>query len=207
MSSYRVENVEGCIVVHGSVPIRMMASILKSAGKDAVIGFELQNILGANMVVGSPANLAQLLAVSQKPSVPTQLREILGEGACNWVESGKVGSSSNFMLFTFTGFNALSWLKHGDASKAAPLAHPHDPDDLSRCRHLLEAAPRLADRLPELSAASSAWEALVGRWDELCALMDTESPNWRTPDHVESASKTYALMRECTAPKSEFPHG
>lgn len=195
--TYRVENPEGCTVVYGSIPLRVMSSVLNSAGKDAVMSNELQNILGATIVAGSPANLAKLKASCKKPEIPTQLREMLGEGACKWVESGRIGSSSNFMLFTLTGFNALTWLKHGAAFNPVEVAYPHDPDDLSRCRHLLEAEPRFKDRLSELAKTSSVWEALVGSWDRICESMDAECVDWR--NGLGSAPKTYALMRELAA--------
>lgn len=194
--SYRVETPEDCTVVYGSVPISVMAAILNGAGEDAVTSNELQNILGATIVVGTPANLARLKAISDKPKIPTQYREKVGEGACSWVESGRVGLSSNFMLYTFTGFNALAWLKHRAAFDAPTIAHPHDPSDLSRCRLLLEAEPRFLERIGELAEASPAWESLAANWNQICTLMDEEAPDWRSPDCKSKASKTYALMRE-----------
>jgi hypothetical protein len=199
--TYRVENPEGCTVVYGSVPLTVMASILKSAGKDAVMSNELQNILGATIVAGSPVNLEKLKASCEKPKIPDQLRDMLGEGACKWVESGRIGSSSNFMLFTFTGFNALTWLKHGAAFNPAEVAYPHDPDDLSRCRHLLEAEPRFKARLPELSKTSPTWESLVAQWNQICDAMDVECPEWL--NGLGSAPKTYALMQAVIAGKKE----
>lgn len=192
--TYRVENPEGCTVVYGDVPLTVMASILKNAGNDAVMCNELQNILGATIVAGNPVNLERLKASAVRPVIPTQLRGVLGEGACTWVESGGIGSSSNFMLFKFTGFNALSWLKHDDASTPAEVAYPHDPDDLSRCRILLEAEPRFKSMLTELTKSSLVWESLIGRWDQICCSMDDECPEWLSG--LGSAPKTYALMQQ-----------
>lgn len=196
--SYSVENKDGCTIVYGSVPMSVMGAIMKSAGKDQIMSFELQNILGASMVFGNPKNLERLKTNSPKPEIPIEFRKTLGEGASKWVESGLVGSSSNFMLFAFTGFNALAWLKHGNTSEKAKPACPRDADDLSRCRLLLEAEPRFNSRLPELASVSSTWKALVDHWDKLCLQMDAESPNWRTPGGFSSTPKTYALMRELT---------
>ena len=93
-------------------------------------------------------------------------------------------------MFThLTGVSALGghWPKWG-------VHYPHDPDDLSRCRKLLEAVPELKPLLPRMAEASPVWAELVSRWDELCALMDAEAPQWR--DGQGSAKKTYALMQE-----------
>lgn len=195
--AYRIEKIEGCITVYGSVPSSVMVAILKDIEKGAVLNHKLQNQLGASLVAGTPENLKKLAAISEKPKITGRLRSELGEGVCNWAEAGNVAFSSNFMLFTFTGFNALAWFKKEDVFKPATCAYPHDPDDMSRCRDLLEAEPRLKARLPELSATSPVWASLVTHWEEICTLMDAEAPNWRQPECTESAPETNVLIHRC----------
>jgi hypothetical protein len=108
--------------------------------------------------------------------------------SCNavaWLAHGERGISSNTVFTHLTGIDALrDW--HSDI--------PYDPADLRRCRLLLESCPELAAAFPKMREVSPAWDALVERWDELCKLMDDESPNWRKPDRYERAPKTYDLM-------------
>ena len=72
-------------------------------------------------------------------------------------------------------------------------SHPHDPDDLNRCRKLLELVPELRPRIGEMASFSPEWGRLVARWDELCALMDEEAPRWR--EGVGRTPRTYELMQ------------
>jgi hypothetical protein len=197
--TYRIEEVEGCIVVYGSVPLAMMGSVLENMDKSAVMSNEMQNILKATLVAGTPANLKRLKAVTEKPAIPAELRTAIGPGAANWVETGRVGLSSNFILSALTGFNAMGWLKHGDSTLEARVSYPLDPDDLTRCRHLLEAAPELGARIQELGAISGVWKSLANQWGALCTLMDMEAPDWRLPEGSWAAPKTYVLMRKIIA--------
>jgi hypothetical protein len=104
----------------------------------------------------------------------------------NWLACGARGISSNTMVTHLCGINAMGAWGSRD--------HPHDPDDLSRCRKLLAAVPLLVPLLPRMASCSPEWAALVTHWDELCALMDEESPRWS--DGIGSAPKTYRRMRE-----------
>lgn len=55
---------------------------------------------------------------------------------------------------------------------------PHDPDDFSRCRLLLQVKPDWRPRLGEVAARFPVeWAALVEHWDELEALWMEENPN------------------------------
>lgn len=109
----------------------------------------------------------------------------LSANAIMWLANGRRGLSSE-TLFTFlTGCDA-----EGDSGHH----YPHDPDDMSRCRRLLEACPELVAHLPRVAAAGPEWAALVPRWDEVCALMDQEAPEWRK-GHGR-APQTYELMKE-----------
>lgn len=196
--SYRVEKIEGCVVVYGSLPVNVMVSVLKNAGKDAVMDNQIKNILGATIVAGTVENLKRLKQVVLKPEIPFQFRAGIGEGACKWIEEGDVGLSSNFILFTFTGFNALAWYKNGITSDAPVLAYPRDVDDLSRCLKLLEAQPDFKERLDEMSKTSPIWASLVEQWDAIFESMEAEAPNWRNPLAPYKAPRTYDLIKKST---------
>jgi hypothetical protein len=70
--------------------------------------------------------------------------------------------------------------------------HPRDPDDLRRCRLLVEQVPMIKACLPNMASCSSVWARIVAQWNELCSLMDAEAPDWRSGRG--SAPKTYALL-------------
>jgi hypothetical protein len=104
-------------------------------------------------------------------------------GAIEWLRSGERGVSSEAI------FEHLTGVPVGDRWGST---YPADSWDLRRCRLLLEAVPAFRLRLGEMSGACSVWARLVARWDELCALMDEEAPDWRDG---QWAPRTYDLMR------------
>jgi hypothetical protein len=101
-----------------------------------------------------------------------------------WLANGERGASSNAIVQHLTGIRT---------SHYEPCA-PQDPADLRRCRLLLARVPSLAWRIGEMASCSPEWARLVLHWQELCALMDDESPGWS--EGVGRAPKTYALMRK-----------
>lgn len=195
-SEYRVEVKDDCRIVYGMIPLSDLASILKGMSKKAVMDIELCTRLGATMVAGLPENLEKLRANTPAKSFDSDLTRQIGEGAARWAASGRVGVSSNHLLYTLTGFNAMAWLRGQDPKSKAEVGHPHDAADFRRCRFLLEAEPALRSRLPELSKTHPVWAALVPRWDELCAIMDSESPDWREENPKTRAPLTSAAIRE-----------
>lgn len=102
---------------------------------------------------------------------------------------------------------AVEWLAHGDrgtssetifsrtTSVAATLyeSTPSDPDDLDRCRKLLEQVPECRDNFQRMREVSPVWAKLVDGWAELCAQMDAEAPQWRKGHGA--APDTYAVMQ------------
>ena len=108
----------------------------------------------------------------------------------SWLANGERGTSSDMIFETMTG------LPTNNAFRCFG-GYPSDPDDLSRCRRLLDQVPEFRARLGEMARHGKEWAALVKHWDELCALMDEEAPRWMT--HREGrAPKTYELMRQLT---------
>lgn len=107
----------------------------------------------------------------------------LPAGAADWLRTGERGISSEAIFSHLTGIPVCG----------GRLQPPADPDDLCRCRLLLEAVPAFRTDLHRMAEVSEEWAALVDRWDELCATMDREAPEWR--DGRGSAPETYAIMR------------
>lgn len=110
----------------------------------------------------------------------------LDSGLIEWLAHGERGVSSNTMFTFITGV---------PANRDEYYGVPHDPGDLRRCRLLCEAGLFIQRDLDKMKAVSPQWCAIVEHWDELCALMDEESPNWRTPKRGERAPKTFELLQ------------
>jgi predicted nucleic acid-binding protein len=102
-----------------------------------------------------------------------------------WLANGARGISSNTIVEYLTGIEATTY---------ADSSTPSDPADLRRCRLLLERCPELMIEFPRMAEVSDVWAKLVENWAELCATMDTESPEWRDCKGVASA--TYEMMKQ-----------
>lgn len=101
----------------------------------------------------------------------------------HWLATGETGSSSMTMAL---------WLCFAERYKHA--SHPLDPADFNRCLLLLEAAPRLRDRMGAMRGLSKEWDALVTRWGEIEKLFHEEvGLGWTK---ARSAPRTYDLMTE-----------
>lgn len=180
---------EGVVVLgYGPQPIDFISKAAKLCGKDAVMCPDTARMAGANMASGTPEQLAKLrerLELSALAAAHDEHGESLSQNAVTWLATGRRGLSSE-TLFTFT--------TGVDCTRDNGHNHPHDPADLRRCRLLLDQCPELVSCIPRVAAAGPEWAALVQHWDEVCALMDEESPDWRKGHG--SAPKTYALMKD-----------
>jgi hypothetical protein len=103
----------------------------------------------------------------------------------DWLANGERGISSNTMVQHLTGIKTLRGFRG---------SHPLDPDDMTRCRYLIEDVPEIAEAFPRMATCSPEWAALVEHWQEICDLMDREAPKWR--DNQGSAPQTYKLMEQ-----------
>lgn len=106
-----------------------------------------------------------------------------------WLANGQRGLSSNQMFKHLTGIET-----ERDERRREEVHFPYDPDDLRRCRLLLERCPELMPALPRMASCSPEWEALVVHWDDLCLTMDREAPNWRNAEG--RAAETYKMMKD-----------
>jgi hypothetical protein len=127
--------------------------------------------------------IGQAEACRGSPSAPS-----LPPGADEWLREGERGISSEAIFSHLTGVRVLG--RHWQ------LTPPADPDDFRRCRQLLEAVPAFRTELPRMAELGPQWAAIVGHWEELCALMDSEAPGWRDPAVTGRAPLTYARMRQ-----------
>ena len=93
----------------------------------------------------------------------------LPEGAAEWLLQGERGLSSEAIFSHLTEIP----LTRGH------MVTPADSSDLRRCRRLLDQVPSFRGALPRMAAVSPRWKALIERWDEVCAMMDMEAPDWR----------------------------
>lgn len=180
-------------VVLGFGPQEMdwIGKVAKLCGRSAVMDPTVARMAGANLAGGTPAALAALRERLEAGALQAQQQATpgLSEAATRWLANGERGMSSEAMFTRLTGIDAT------DGTEADRVAHPYDPADLRRCRLLLEQVPELQPLLPRMADVSPAWANLAAGWDEICATMDAEAPNWRTPGRGELAPKTYELIQ------------
>lgn len=192
--SYRVDRRDGCVLVFGGIPVSDIAALTKTVGRGAVLDTDLARLAGASLAFGSRADVEALKA-SLAPSAAASVRSRysdLDPAAAEWLATGKHGTSSAMMFYRLTGVRP-NILRDDDD----PMSHPLDPDDLRRCRLLLEQVPAFYARLDEMRAVSPQWAALVDAWGDLCSTMDAECPAWRDGRGV--ARETYSKMAALNA--------
>lgn len=187
---FKIEEKHGCIVVIGSIPVTDMVALLDKV-EGRFVCPEASRVLGASMVLGTHEDIEKLKASPEFNERRKQnaLEEAKGfnlsEQAINWLVMGERGASSSFMFGYLTG---VPLLKNGI------MSIPHDGSDFRRCRLLAEEVPEVKENLPKMADASPAWGRLIAQWDELCRVMDEESPEWR--DARGRTTKLNALLRE-----------
>lgn len=186
---YTITERNGCRLVTGEVPASSFGMLSHGMPKNAVIDPHAARLLGVTFAIGAPENLKALIS---DPAVATAARqrvngefESLSAAAKEWLATGFHGISSMTIFKRLTGVKPPS-LSHEH--------HPSDPDDLGRCRRLLDQVPDLHARLNEMADVSPVWQKLVAEWEALCRLMDSEAPDWR--NGKGAAPKTYARMKE-----------
>jgi hypothetical protein len=188
---YTIEHIGNCVLISGNVPLHAFSTISKLVDKHSVIDTHLARIAGCQFALG-PKEDTQALAESLYGKA-IQLAQHhyansgLSEAAIQWLAIGEHGNSSNALFF------ALTHIKPGDMDGSND-AHPHDPDDLRRCRLLLAAIPEYFS-VEKIAAISPVWAKLVANWDAICAMMDKEAPEWRSG--IGKCPETYRLIQDC----------
>ena len=102
-------------------------------------------------------------------------------GLVGWLCNGRRGLSSEAIATHLTG---------ATIGRGNEKHYPHDPGDLGRCIALLDAAPTLRMRMPEMASAGREWAALDAEWDDLEAAYRRELDGG-----TGSAPDTYAHMK------------
>ena len=181
----------GFLILHyGPMQPDAMSQAAKLLGDGAVLDTDAARMAGAAFAFGDLVHLDELktrLNAGVRDEIALRYPD-LSRDAAAWLVNGERGMSSEAIFTKLTGIS----LRDGSAT-----GHPHDPDDLRRCRMLLISVYEFEGRIGEMAEVSKPWAALVARWDELCATMDAEAPNWWV--RGGSAPKTYALMRDILA--------
>jgi len=192
--AYTIEHRGSCVLITGAVPLGAMGALCQLAPKNAVMDADAATVLGVTFAIGLADDLRALRAAAT-PSYERTIRQQqprLSEAAIAWLAKGERGMSSEAMFERLTGEKCT----RESPSRDARTAHPYDPDDLRRCRLLLEWVPELQPLLPSMAKVSPAWAGLVEAWDDICATMDAECPDWRNPRRGSSAPKTYQLIKQ-----------
>lgn len=134
--SYTVEDLHGCKVVYGPVPVNDLVALSSRFSKKAVMHAGLADRMGATFVMGEPADIDALrqrddLPVSAAREADAKLAlNLANEGLMNWLRTGERGQSSNAMCQQFFGIPAGRERRN----------HPLDADDMRRCLLFLEAS-------------------------------------------------------------------
>jgi len=165
------KNSETIVNEYDDKQVADLTATLKKHGMHPSISFRIGTDLSKVLNSIDPAELS-----------PAQLQ---------WLRTGRRGSSSETMFATL----------HGCNTSGCALTHPLDPNDLGRCRRLLEEVPEFQERFPLMADLSPAWHELVANWGELCQIMDEEAPHWR--DGKGNAPSVYEHMGKLGAQATE----
>ncbi|MCA8228247.1 hypothetical protein [Burkholderia vietnamiensis] len=189
MAGYTVSERGGCRVVVGQMPVTAFMSLSSEVSGRAVLDPHLARLLGATLAIGDPEALDALrrdpeVLQEARDRVASEVRGLSPEAA-EWYATGERGLSSDAMFYAFTGVGKPS------------VDAPSDPDDLRRCRLLLEQVPGFLGQLERMREISAHWARLVDEWAVLTAQMDEECPDWRSS--VGAAPQTYKAMKDLAA--------
>lgn len=187
---------QGTVVLgFGPQELDWITKASKLCGKTAMMDVDVARMAGANLAAGTPEALDALRLRLSAGAVQAQRLQNPGLSmqATFWLASGERGLSSETIFQHLTGVKVIK-----DHWESRFPFTPSDPADLRRCRLLLEQVPELAPRIGEMATASPEWAGLVARWDEICAAMDKESPEWRNPTRHTVSKNTYALIKQAT---------
>jgi len=183
LPNYKILLREGCRIVYGHMPLLDWLRMLKQASDFDVLHPEVARMLGATAVLGPPQGLARIRE-QEAPAAMGRVRAQLGRAArrlspeaIRWLAAGEQGLSSLALFTLLTGIRPQHY--GGPA-----LDLPHDAGEFRRCRLLLEQVPTLQRALEALARRVGdhelvSWAALAETWDDLCAQMDHEWPDWR----------------------------
>lgn len=193
---YTVREENGCTFIFGeSLPSHVFTALRGGeSAKGKIMSPHLARLACALFAWGTPQDVAAAIekytpiALARTKEYITPEMRAMGDEAIRWLAIGQHGMSSCSIFWKTTGFKpALILLVEDPRGR-----YPADPDDLGRCRLLLEQVPYVRDRFQIMEHFGPIWEAFVEHWDALCATMDEEAPEWR--EDKGSAPKTGKMM-------------
>lgn len=174
---------EGCRIVYGHMPLVEFLRLLRQADDSEVLDAGVARMLDATAVIGLPDALARLRR-QESPAAIERVRAQLGRDALRldphslrWLAAGEHGPASLALFVLLTGVRPRDY-------RGTPRDLPRDANAFRRCRLLIEQVPALRQALPVLATrvgepGVAEWAALAEAWDDLCAHMDHEAPDWR----------------------------
>lgn len=169
---YRVVQRDGCTLIFGALPVSAFVMFARDAAPGTVVDADLARMAEASFAFGAREACAAL-KTQLAPAAAARVQAAhpqMAPDAVKWLAGGERGASSNAMFARLVGVET-----------GYTTDHPSDLDDLRRCRLLLDHVPSLQSGFKDaMRDVSPQWTALVNAWDELCACMDREAPEWRT---------------------------
>lgn len=187
---------EGCRIVYGHMPLPEFLALMRQASDDEVLHPWTARMLEATAVIGLPAALARLRR-RETPAAIERVRARLGRAALRldpdalrWLAAGEHGPACLALFLLLTGVRPRHY-------RGTPRDFPRDAGAFRRCRLLIEQVPSLRQALAVLAervheAGVAEWAALAQAWDDICAHMDYEAPDWR--QGAVKASGTTAVL-------------
>ncbi len=181
--AYRIVMREGCRLIYGHMPLREFLRLMRTARDSDVLHAGLARMLGATAIIGPPDALARIRK-QETPAAIGRVRAHLGRSALRldldavrWLAAGEHGPSCLALFVLLTGVWPPRYLGSEDE-------FPRDANAFRRCRLLIEQVPSLKTHLTTLARRVAEprvaqWAALAEGWEDLCAQMDHEAPNWR----------------------------
>lgn len=180
--SYRVVEEPGLKIVFGSVPLSEFAQLLSGAPDTWRVDAELSQLIGANLVAGTP----EALSAYRRRAAPGPRRCVevtealaagLSTGAVAWVLSGERGESADALFQACVSAPVL---------QGAARSTPKDGADFNRCALLQRAVFECAD-VRAAAAISPQWAKVVAAWDELLAARASDLADGRAWQRTTAA--------------------
>lgn len=163
--------------------VSLVGEILKAIDK---LGSKSCNQRQINAVIEAANLIVAALERGHAPAKP-------GMGWQAWLNCDDTGLSSRYMLRVMMPDARVPGERNGEHG----INYPHDPGDFVRCIGLLDAEPKLRDRMNMLTTGHGPqWAALAANWPELESLYREELPTGKAPKLYERMRQLIELPKE-----------
>lgn len=200
---YTISKRCNCIIVHGSISLDKMGSLvasIDSGPKKHFFSPHNARLARATLVIGTAEDLETLENELAPESIAmtrleyAQWENLMTEEEIDWLAIGNVGASSSAIYTKITGIPVIGF-------EFSTQAHPHDIHDFIRCQKLLEAIPKIKTDFDHMAEVSPMWEKLVKNWEDIVIALDSKNPEWRSGKIVDrDASELLAGVIRGNAP-------